>query len=125
MWHSEAQGQISPLESQQETSDQVSHIFLNKQGDVLVGPATGQTAGWLTSCCPLGRAWPAGPGTGQPRCWKPPGAPGQGQEWGEGRTRECKVGPGQGGAPGVPDLQGPLSPGNSGFQLRSCHLVPF
>uniref|UniRef100_A0A452V6F4 CKLF-like MARVEL transmembrane domain-containing protein 3 n=1 Tax=Ursus maritimus TaxID=29073 RepID=A0A452V6F4_URSMA len=46
------------------------------------GPATGQAAAWPTSCCPLGKDGQLEREQGSLSCWQPPGAPGQGQEWG-------------------------------------------
>lgn len=89
------------------------------------GPATGQAAAWPTSCCPLGKDGQLEREQGSLSCWQPPGAPGQGQEWGwekdQGVQGGARTGPKSwgcwtAGARCVSSLRGQSSPGNSGFQ---------
>lgn len=100
MWHSEAQGQFSPLESKQGADEQVSNFpFLAEQGDLHVGQAAGQVQPVVHGAVDgqLDR------GQGSLSCSKPAGAPRQGQEWGWDEDQGVQTE-----SPRMPDLQGQL-----------------
>lgn len=128
MWHSEAQGRISPLASKQGADDQVSNFpLLAEQGVLHVGQATGHVQPGPYPVVHQASDRPARLGTRQPQLLTARRGTWAGQEWGRDKDQEV-----QAESPWMSDLRArcvsrlpdPSSPGNSGFLPPGALLSP-